>query len=186
MHESLDTKEIELIRGCVRNDRRCQEQLYRKYLPMMMGLCLRFTNDREEASDILNQGFLRVFQKLHTFGFKGSLEGWIRKLIYHAAADHFKKRSRYTEFLILDGKEVPREATALQNCYLDDLLTLVEKLPPATRQVFKLYAIEGYSHPEIAEKIQISVGTSKWHLSEARNRLKTLIIRPEMKMNYAG
>lgn len=186
MHESLNPTEIELIRGCVRNDRQSQEQLYRKYFPKMILVCLRFTSDREEASEILNQGFLRVFQKLHTFGFKGSLEGWIRKLVHHAAADYFKKRARYSEFLILESHDMPTEATALQNCYADDLLSLVEKLPPATRLVFKLYAIEGYTHPEIAEKVQISVGTSKWHLSEARAKLQGLISKLETNVKYAG
>ncbi|NNE29188.1 MAG: RNA polymerase sigma factor [Saprospiraceae bacterium] len=186
MHQSLTKAEIELIRACVRNDRWSQEQLYRKYFQKMLSLCMRFTQDKEEAQDILNQGFLRVFQKLHTFGFRGSLEGWIRKLVYHAAADHFKKRSRYTEFLILEGHEIPHDATALQKCYVDDLLTLVEKLPPATKQVFKLYAIEGYTHREIAEKVQISIGTSKWHLSEARTKLQAFMSGPEMKFGYAG
>lgn len=180
--------EEELIQGCLKNDRYCQELLFRTHFPTMMQMCLRYTNDREKAMEIVNTGFLRVFTKLHTYSFKGSFEGWIRKLVYHSLSDYFKQHSRYLQFLVFedyDNKSVEKP-TALANAYAEDILKMVDLLPPATQQVFKMYAIEGYTHVEIAKKIDISIGTSKWHLSAARKKLKELIQENNNFQLYAG
>lgn len=169
----------ELIRGCLKNDRRYQEMLYRKYFATMLRMCMRYTSDREKALEIVNNGFLRVFQKLDTFAFKGSFEGWIRKLVYHSMSDYFKKDNKRLRFLDLEDRDDAVTQQALDNLYVEDIIKLVDKLPPATQKVFKMYAIEGYTHPEISKKINISVGTSKWHLNAARKKLKDLI-----KENY--
>ncbi len=173
----------ELVKGCLKNDRFSQEMLYRKYFAGMMRMCLRYTQDREVAMDILNTGFLRVFKKLHTFAFSGSLEGWIRRLVFHSLSDYFKKHSKQVHFLDLEERDAPIRAGALSRLHFEDILKLADMLPDATREVFYLYAIEGYTHVEIAGKINISVGTSKWHLSNARKKLKQLI---RTYYNHAG
>jgi RNA polymerase sigma factor (sigma-70 family) len=129
---------------------------------------------------------LRVFTKLHTFSFSGSLEGWIRRLVFHSLSDHYRKQSKPVHFLDVEDRDAPTREIALSNLYLEDILKLVEMLPDATRQVFYLYAIEGYTHAEIAEKVNISEGTSKWHLSAARKRLKQLIRQDFNTKYHAG
>jgi len=163
------------VRGCCRNDRHVQEALYRKYFTSMMRMVMRYAHNKEQGVDIVNNGMMRVFKKIGSYGFKGSLEGWIRKLVYHSMADYFRKYNREVRFLELEERDEKRAPDGLNNLYVEDLIELVERLPPATQKVFKLYAIEGYKHHEIADQMSISVGTSKWHLSAARTKLKELI-----------
>jgi len=165
----------ELVQGCAKNDRHYQELLYRKYVNTMMYMCLRYTEDKDIAMQIVNDGFLKAFKKIGSFSFKGSLEGWIRKIVYHSLSDYYKKHSKYVQFLVFEEKEEAIPETALSSMYMEDILSMVKELPPATKQVFQLYAIDGYSHKEIATKLGISEGTSKWHLSAARKALKRLI-----------
>ncbi|MCB0521855.1 MAG: sigma-70 family RNA polymerase sigma factor [Lewinellaceae bacterium] len=162
-----------------------QEHLYRRFFPAMMEMCLRRTDDREEAMSIVNNGFLRVFKKIHLYSFKGSLEGWIRRLVWHSLADHFREQQRYLHFLVFEERDAPTQGSPAQQLYAEDILRMVDELPAASAQVFRLYAIEGYSHAEVAELMGISEGTSKWHLSTARQKLRQLIHQHEMKQ-YAG
>ncbi len=165
-----------MVQGCAKNDRRAQEALYRKYFPKMMGLTMYLVKDREKSLEIVNQGFLRVYQKIHTFRGEGSLEGWIKTLMLRARADYFKKDNKYLSAIILDEVEDGRhENTTMNDMYYQDIVKLIDRLPAATAEVFRLYAIEGFKHAEIAEQLGISVGTSKWHLSAARQKLKELI-----------
>lgn len=164
-----------LVEGCVANDRYSQELLFRKYFPSMMRMCRRYTQDPEVAMEIINTGFLRVFKKIHTYAFTGSLEGWIRKLVFHSLSDYFSKQAKQVNLLDLADRDAPESALALQSLYFEDIIRLIDYLPDATRQVFWMYAVEGYTHPEISDRIGISVGTSKWHLSMARQKLRTLI-----------
>ena len=178
--------EKEFVEGCIKNDRYCQELLYRKYFDAMIRMCIRYTEDRDIAMEIVNMGFLRVFKKLDKYSFKGSLEGWIRKLVYHSLSEYFKKRSKYLQFIVLEDRDSAIDEYALNKIYEEDLLKLVDKLPPATKEVFRLFAIEGFSHNEIAKRINISEGTSKWHLSTARKKLKKLIQDHKEYKLYAG
>lgn len=173
-----------LVAACVQNDRRAQEQFYRRFFPAMLAMCMRYTQDKSEAVAILNGGFLRVFQKLHTFRFQGSLEGWVRRLVFNSLSEHFKKEQKHLHFLVYEEQDRPISETALDALYLQDILDLAERLPAATKRVFFLYAIEGYTHTEIAATLDISEGTSKWHLAEARKRLQKLI--HDQLTNYAG
>lgn len=177
--------ERKIVEGCVDNNRQAQEVLYKVHFDTMMRMCMRYTSDREKAMDIVNVGFLRVFQKLHTFEFKGSLEGWIRKLVFHSLSDHFRKDSKYLQFMVFEERDQSSQEKAHANLYAEDILRMVDTLPPATQNVFRLYAIEGYTHVEISKNIGISVGTSKWHLSNARKILKKLIDKNNLKQ-YAG
>jgi RNA polymerase sigma-70 factor (ECF subfamily) len=162
----------ELVRACARNDRRAQEALYRRFFPGMLRMCRRYTQDENAALDILNVGFLRVFQKINTFGFKGSLEGWIRRIVYHTIADHFRNNARYVHFLVLEEQDDSIAEQGHDRLFEEDILQLIRQLPHASQEVFRLYAIEGYSHAEIADTLGMSEGTSKWHLSSARQRLR--------------
>lgn len=176
--------EREMVEGCCQNDRRSQEILYRQYFATMMGMCMRYNQNKEESMEIVNSGFLRVFQKIDTFAFKGSLEGWIRRLVYHSLADYYKKNNKYARFLILEERDDSISEQAHDQLFLEDILKLVNQLPDTTQRVFRLFAIEGYKHVEIASVLDISVGTSKWHLSEARKKLKLLLEKQNKK--YAG
>lgn len=174
----------ELVAGCLENDRFHQEMLYRKYFSSMIRMCLRYTQDKAVAMEIVNRGFLRAFTKLHTFAFSGSLEGWIRRLVFHSLSDYFRRENKKKiHFLDLEERDAVVEDEALDQLYLEDIMKLVEQLPDATQQVFYLYAIEGFTHPEISARLGISVGTSKWHLSNARKKLKQLI---RTNYNHAG
>lgn len=186
MPKPEDYSDRELVEGCMENDRFSQEMLYRKYFAGMIRMCMRYTEDRDKAMEIVNLGFLRVFKKLHTFSHKGSLEGWIRRLVFHSLSDYFKKHNQPVYFLEIEDRDAPIPQAALQNLYLEDIMALVDELPDATREVFILYAVEGYTHPEIGEKLGISDGTSKWHLSAARKKLKELIKKHDNSNYYAG
>lgn len=167
--------EEDLVAGCAANDRRAQEALYRRFFPEMLRMCRRYTRDEDTALEILNNGFLRVFKKIHTFSFKGSLEGWIRRLVYHSMADYYRDNARYLHFLVLEDHDRPVQENSHEGFYEEDILRAVRTLPPVSQEVFRLYAIEGYSHAEIAETLQMSEGTSKWHLSTARQKLRELL-----------
>lgn len=167
--------EQDLVSGCVRNERRAQEALYQRFFPEMMRMCRRYTTQEEVAIEIINNGFLRVFKKIDTFQFKGSLEGWVRRLVYHSMADYFRQHAKYVHFLVLDDHEpaLPEHAVWQDTTNdADDILNMLQTLPAISATVFRLYAIEGYSHAEIAAHLQMSEGTSKWHLSTARQRLR--------------
>lgn len=164
--------EEELVSGCVDNDRRAQEALYKRFFPEMMRMCMRHTRDENKAIEIVNTGFLRVFKKIHTFAFKGSLEGWVRRLVFHSIADYFRENSKYAYFLVFEEKDEQVSEKCHESFFEEDILSVVRNLPPVSQEVFRLYAIEGYSHAEIGALLGISEGTSKWHLSTARQRLR--------------
>jgi len=169
--------EQEVVDGCAANDRRAQEVLYRRFFPEMLRMCQRYTRDTDTAIEIVNTGFLRVFQKIHTFAFRGSLEGWVRRLVYHSMADHFRNNARYLHFLVLEERDEAVPENSTDSFYEEDILKAVRTLPPMSQEVFRLYAIEGYTHAEISVTLQMSEGTSKWHLSTARQKLRDLLQR---------
>ena len=148
-----------------------------------MAMCMRYTKNRELAIEIVNSGMLKVFQKLHTYKFAGSLEGWIRRVVYHSMSDFFRKKENNLRFLEIEDRDEPIAAKATDNLYLEDVMKLVDELPPATQRVFRMYAIEGYNHREIGEVLGISSGTSKWHLAEARRLLKAKIEAQNIRFN---
>lgn len=166
----------QLVKACSKNDRYFQEILYRKYFPKAMGLVMYHVRDKEKSMDIVNQGFLKVFQKIHTISDPQALEAWIKTIMMRTRADYFRSNSKYLQAIILDEPRIERsENTTMNDLYFNDIIRLLDKLPPATAEVFRLYAVEGYKHKEIADKLGISAGTSKWHLSAARQKLKELI-----------
>lgn len=166
----------EIIKNCQKGKRKSQHQLYQLYADKMMGVCLRYCKDRMEAEDCLQEGFIKVFTKIHLFGFKGSFEGWVRRIIVNTVIEHFRKKK--LEVLV---DEFPlmteNEEADIYVPIVDEkvLLSLIQELPSQYRLVFNMYVIEGYSHKEIAEDIGISVGTSKSNLSRAKQWLKNKI-----------
>jgi RNA polymerase sigma factor (sigma-70 family) len=165
-----------LLEGCLRNDRASQEKLYRRYFSTMMNMIRRYTGDADTARDILNNGFLKAFQKIGQYGHYGSFEGWLRKIMTRAVAEHFRSNKSRPE--IISTEALPEHITQYEGHHpleYKDLLALLQRLPPATRLVVNLFMIEGYTHKEIAELAGISTGTSKWHVAEGKRLLQRLL-----------
>jgi RNA polymerase sigma factor (sigma-70 family) len=175
MSEKKIYTEVELVEGCVLNKRIYQEALYRRYFDKMMQMCRRYTSDMEVAMTICNDGFLKVFKKIDTFAGKGSLEGWIRRIVYHAVSDHFRKDSKYLQFMVFEEFDKASKPEVIPGLYFDDIIKLLAKLPERSERVFRLYAIEGFTHREIGEALDMSENTSKWHMSNARKKLQQLL-----------
>lgn len=171
----------ELIQGCERNERASQEKLYRLFYGRMMFLVCRYIDHDEQAEEVLNNGFLRAFKRIGQYGFKGSFEGWLRKVMFHCVSDYVKQHSRYSENVVLVEREEYIDKDQADKLYYNQLLELVQALPDSARTVFNLAAIEGFSHREIGKMLNISEGTSKWHLSEARKQLKEKIEKLDLQ-----
>ncbi len=180
---SGQTSELqELIDGCIRNDRNAQEKIYKLFYPKMMSLVRRYIDREMQAEEVLNNGFLRAFQKVEQYTFKGSFEGWLRKIVFHAVSDYVKQNVQYNDKVVLIEKDQFVQKDHADRLYYDQLLQLVEALPASTRAVFNMYVMEGYSHKEIGKILSISEGTSKWHLSEGRRVLKERIERLQLHL----
>jgi RNA polymerase sigma factor (sigma-70 family) len=167
-----------IIRGCLKNDRRSQEELYKRYYPAMMALCLRYVRNPGDAVEVLNDVFLKVFRQLGRYdAAKGALYTWMRKILINTALDSLRKQKmiRYHEMLTATEEEPGIENEAISKLNGDELLGLIRQLPLTTCLVFNLYGIDGFSHREIADMLGISEGTSRWHLSNARRQLKQII-----------
>lgn len=164
-----------LIQGCVRNERAAQERIYTLFYGRMMSLVRRYIDQPEQAEEILNNGFLKAFQKIDKFKFNGSFEGWLRKIVFRSVSDYVRANVRYSDHTVLDAKDEFVEKEIGDRIYYNQLLNLVQELPPATRLVFNLFVMEGFTHREISKMLEISEGTSKWHISEARKELKQKI-----------
>ncbi|OYD40543.1 RNA polymerase [Sphingobacterium cellulitidis] len=174
-------KVIQIWERCKSQDRQAQSELYQYFSAKMYALCIRYAKDQEDAADILQNGFIKVFKKCELFEGKGSLEGWIRKVMVNTAIEsHRKNKVRFLSTEELTGHEI-EQAGSFSLTHLDykDLLALIKKLPMGYRTVFNLYAIEGYNHKEIAEMLEISEGSSKSQLSRARSWLKERIQKME-------
>ena len=172
----------ELIQRCIRNDRSAQEKLYKLYYPRMMAMVRRYIDQEMQAEEVMNNGYLRAFQKLKQYNFQGSFEGWLRKIIFHAVSDYVKQNCRYSEKVVLVEKDELVHKDLADKLYYDQLLKLVQGLPDATRNVFNMYVMEGLTHKEIGTLLGISEGTSKWHLSEGRKILKEKIEKLELHL----
>lgn len=147
-----------------------------------MGVVKRYIDHAEQAEEVLNNGFLRAFQKIDQYTFQGSFEGWLRKIVFHAVSDYVKQNARYNEKIMLVEKDQYIHKDHADRMYYAQLLELVQSLPGATRSVFNMYVMEGFSHKEIGKMLGISEGTSKWHLSEGRRILKDKIEKLQLHL----
>lgn len=168
--------ESDIISGCLEGNRRMQEELYRRFSPRMYAVCLRYAGNAEEAEDILQEGFIKIFKKLDSFRGDGSFEGWIRRIFVNTAIEHFR-RKKYLQPVTekeentMEGKSL----SALDGLAEKDILALVQELSPGYRTVFNLYVVEGYTHKEIGDILNISEGTSKSQLSRAKVILQDMV-----------
>lgn len=165
-----------LVKQCLAGDRQHQEMLYKKFCWKMMGVCMRYSKNREEAEDFLQDGFVKVFTHLNTYKAKGSLEGWVRRVIVNTILDGMRKKSLM--FKVVDIEEAENEARAedfLSEISVHDLVSLIQELAPGYRTVFNLFAVEGYTHKEIGVRLGISEGTSKSQFAMARKILREKI-----------
>jgi RNA polymerase sigma-70 factor (ECF subfamily) len=172
-----------LIDGCLRNERRAQEQLFKLYYGKMLGVCLRYATDRDSAEEMLQVGFIKIFDKLEAFDYKGSFEGWMRRIIANTAIDVIR-RSKKDPFLTDNDEDfklghadpmVDLEEFELTGIKAEMAMEAINELSPAYRSVFNLYVIEEYTHKEIAEILDISEGTSKSNLSKAKLNLQKIL-----------
>jgi RNA polymerase sigma factor (sigma-70 family) len=168
--------EADLIEGCIRGDRKMQYELYERFAPKMYGVCLRYASSNEEAEDILQEGFIKVYKKIGSYRSEGSFEGWIRRIFVNTAIEHFRRKT-YTQ-PITEAEENTVEGkylSVLDALAEKDIVQLVQQLSPGYRTVFNMYVIEGYSHKQIADELGISEGTSKSQLSRAKQILQDLV-----------
>lgn len=172
----------ELVKACIQNSQTAQVQLFKRFSRKMMGLCLRYADDSLEARDILQDGFIKVFNSLQTFQYAGSLEGWIRRIMVNTALDNYRrnrKRKYAVELDSEDAMELKEENAIAEEMTGEYLLRLVKALPEGYRLVFNMFAIEGYSHQEIADQLGISVNTSKSQYARARAYLQKALAKTE-------
>ncbi|MGB3526664.1 MAG: RNA polymerase sigma factor [Flavobacteriales bacterium] len=172
-HPVRELSEYELARRCQREERSAQEALYARFARRMFAVCLRYARHRPEAEDLLQEGFVRVFDKLDGFRMEGSLEGWIRRIMVHTCINHLRKKSVRDEVLGTDHvRERSVAPVALSNLGQEELMGLVQELPAGYRAVFNLYAIEGFDHAEIAALMGFGESTSRSQLAKARQQLQ--------------
>jgi RNA polymerase sigma-70 factor (ECF subfamily) len=164
----------DIINACRQNDRSAQRRVYESYFPVMLSIVRRYIRDDEEALDVLNQGFIKVFQKVEQYHVENSFEGWCKRIIINTALDHLRSSKRYRDFFSFDAIMPSHQIynDGVNNMSVDELMEIINSISPISKTVFNMFAIDGYSHKEIAEHLNISVGTSKWHLSSARKQIQ--------------
>jgi len=172
-------EENEIIHRCSMNDGKAQEWLFKTYYSKLMTICIRYTDNEDDAKDILNEGFLKIFQNIHKFNYQGSFEGWLKRIIANSAIDFVRKQQKFKHTqpiqLLPDIPDYTSYQDAISVLSEKELLLLIRKLPPMSRSVFNLAVFENFSHKEIANLLDIKEGTSMWHLNNARNILKKQI-----------
>jgi RNA polymerase sigma-70 factor (ECF subfamily) len=170
--------ENDLIQGCIEGDRKMQEALYNKFSPKMYAVCLRYAGNADDAQDILQDGFVKIYKNLARFRGEGSFEGWIRRIFVNTAIEHLRRKTFLTPIAEKEENTILyKEKTALDRLGEKDILNLISQLSPGYRTVFNLYVVEGYTHKEIGDILGISEGTSKSQLARARMILQDMVIK---------
>ncbi len=173
--------DIEIIKGCIKDDALCQKSLFNRYASPLLGVCLRYARNKEDAEDILQDSFIKIFKKIDQFKFEGSFEGWMRRIVVNTALKKYTVSRYLKEFsvdevrdpTVPDGNAIP----AFNHLTEKDLLALIHNLPDGYRIIFNLYVIEGFQHDEIANMLGIQPGTSRSQLVKARQMLQREIIQ---------
>lgn len=167
----------QLIEGCIKGNRHAQSELYNLLSKKMFSICLRYSKTREEAEEILQEGFIKVFEFIHQYKFSGSFEGWVRKIMVNCALQKYRTKKQMHAIVNIDTAAVENlgNENIISQLGTKELLFMVQQLPPAYRMVFNLYVFEGMKHREIAEHLGISEGTSKSNLSDARAILQRAV-----------
>ena len=173
MQYSKHSTDEELIQGCRQKNRLAQKYLYQRFYGKMFGISMRYTKQKSEAIDVLNQAFLKVFEKIDQYEPNGSFSGWIARIVFNTSIDYVRRNTLYKEVMDFNTeKETAMDAKIMDRLFAEDLYQMIQQLPTTSRTVFSLYVIDGYKHREIAELLNISANTSKWHLAEARKKLQ--------------
>lgn len=182
-----DYHEDEIIDGCLNGGRKYQKLLYEQFYGSMMVVCMRYTNDREEARDVLHEAFMKVFKNLKKFNRGTNLGAWIRRIMINTAIDHYRKTAKRPNLVEInqavheaDSQDVVGDLSA------EEILGMVQKLSPAYRTVFNLYVVEGYSHKEVGDLLGISEGTSKSNLAKARAKLQQMVLKSRIVRRAEG
>lgn len=179
----------ELIEGCRQGDRKCQEAVFKAFYGRMLSVCMRYTHRREEAEDLLQEGFLKVFTKIKYYTGEGSFEGWIRRIIVNTSIDYYRKNKNINITISSDYVDLLREEEVddpddedlrYGGVKAKDVIQALQQLSPAYRTVFNLYVLEGFTHQEIADQLGISVGTSKSNLAKAKMNLRKLFAKKKV------
>ncbi len=166
MNKQLDEK---ILQGCLKGEVKAQQAFYQHFSSTMYAVCLRYSNTKEDARDILQDGFVKVFTKLTQFTGKGSLEGWMKRIFINTALEHYRVNKVYMEQSDVDqAYDLGYDAHTMERITQKEILEVMNKMAPGYRTILNLFAIEGYGHAEIAEMLGISEGTSKSQLSRAR------------------
>lgn len=170
------TDEATLIRDCLRNEESAQKAFYERFSARMLGLCYRYTGSREDAEDVLQEGFIKVFTRLEQYRFSGSLEGWIRKIMVNTAINHLKKNRYFQREMEMENAvELSAAAQADQGMQAKEVIETIGALPAGYRTILNLYAVEGYSHREIGGLLGIAESTSRSQYARAKALLSKLI-----------
>jgi len=183
----MDIKDEKILRkiisACLNNKSRYQQKLHEALYPIMMPICLRYSKDYDEAQDILQEGFIKIFKSLEKYQFKGSFEGWAKRLFVNNAIDYIRKKKEYTisldetnEYLIADEKIEENTDEDFTQIKAKEILLAIQQLSPMYRMTFNMHILEGMTHKEIAEKLNISEGTSKSNLSRARKKIREILL----------
>lgn len=178
--------EKQFIHACINGDPEAQKYLFEKYAPKLLGVCARYCRNVDDARDAMQEGFIKIFRILNQFNFKSKLETWMTRIMINTAIDQYRKSSKFMLYESADEvhryhtddvqEESMLDADSFGDSKTQDILRIIQELPVGYRLVFNMYAIEGYTHQEIAEELNISVGTSKSQLARARQALRTKLI----------
>lgn len=171
--------EENLIKKCASGNTLAQKTFYEKFAGKMMGVCLRYAQDYEEAQDVLQDAFIKVFNKLSVYEKKGSLEGWVRRIVVNTALDSYRKNKKHLQNVTVDSVDymLEHKSFIIEELNANDLLEIIKTLPDGYRIVFNLFAIEGYSHKEIAERLGVTESTSKSQFSRAKKMLRDILLK---------
>lgn len=169
-----------MIDGCIDYDPKSQELLYKEFYGFAMKICLRITDNRYEASEVLNEGFFKAFTNIEKYDRSKPFLPWLSKIMYNASIDYYRANLRWSQFVGLEKSETKASESGVEHKLdYEDLLSMIQQLPPAYRIVFNLYAVDGYSHEEIAEMTGISASTSRSNLFKARQKLQQMLSIPQ-------
>ncbi len=180
---SMDIQQA-LIESCIRKERKAEYALYKATYSYFMSICLRYTHNQDRAKEVLNLGFYKILKHLDSFNAGTPFKPWARKIMINTLINEYKKDKNHTSNInyvdsYFDDADYADMNQAVAKINADQIYAFIAKLPPASRQVFNLYFIDGYKHREIAEMLAISEGTSKWHLNAAREKLKEMILQDQ-------
>jgi RNA polymerase sigma factor (sigma-70 family) len=171
-----------ILKGCLQNDPTAQRELYNRYSPKMLSVCYRFAHNREDAEDMLQEGFIKIFSQMHTFGNRGAFEGWIRRIIVHTCINILKKNKKFNESvdIIHATGAMVREESVPSIVQAKQIVECIRMLPIGYRTVLNLYAIEGYSHREIGMMLDIEESTSRSQYTRAKAMLEEILVRKKI------